>query len=246
MREVRLQLLDPLVEPPHVLEQQADRLLDLARLLAHAHVLQDGAHGVQRRHHGGGRHDPDAGAVGLVDQAGEVGVQLGVDRLRGQEHQRRFGGLAGHDVFVADVADVLADRLLEAALGDDQRRRVACRHGAQRAIALERELGVDGDRARRVGQLQQAIDAHAGGQRRLEFVGRGRQRVLHQVVELDLAEGAARLLVGQDLLQAHDLGRELADLLLRLVDADQPLAQVGDDLARRLLGAVEPLVDHLG
>ena len=80
----------------------------------------------------------------------------------------------------------------------------------------------------------------------LEFVGRGRQGVLHQVVQLHLAEGAARLLVGQHLLQADDLGRELADLLLRLVDADQPLAQVGDDLAGRLLGAVEPLVDDLG
>ena len=79
----------------------------------------------------------------------------------------------------------------------------------------------------------------------LERVGLRRQGVLHQVVELDLAEGAARLLVGQHLLQADDLGRELADLLLRLVDAHQPLAQVGDDLARRLLGAVEPLVDHL-
>ena len=43
------------------------------------------------------------------------------------------------------------------------------------------------------------------------------------------------------LLQADDLGRELADLLLRLVDPGQPLAQVGDDLAGRLLAAVEPV-----
>ncbi len=112
--------------------------------------------------------------------------------------------------------------------------------------ALERELGVDGDRTRRIGQLQQAVDARAGRQSVLEFVGRWRQGVLHQVVELDLAEGAARLLVGQHFLQADDLGREIADLLLRLVDAHQPLAQVGDDLARRLLGPVEPLVHHGG
>ena len=123
---------------------------------------------------------------------------------------------------------------------------IARRHGAQRAVALERELGVDADRARRVGQMQQAVDARPGGQRRLEFVGLRRQGVLHQVVQLDLAEGAARLLVGQHFLQADDLGREVADLLLRLVDADQPLAQVGDDLAGRLLGAVEPLAHDLG
>ena len=143
-------------------------------------------------------------------------------------------------------ADVLADRLLEAALRQCERRRVARRDGAQGAVAFERELGVDGDRARRVGQMQQAVDTRAGGKRGLEFIGLGRQGVLHQVVQLDLAEGAARLLVGQHLLQADDLGREIADLLLRLVDAHQPLAQVGDDLAGRLLGAVEPLAHDLG
>ena len=123
-----------------------------------------------------------------------------------------------------------------------RRRRVARRDRAQQLVALERELGVDGDRARRVGQLQQAVDARAGRQRALELVGRRRQRIRHQVVQLHLAEGAARLLVGQDLLQADHLGRELADLLLRLVDPGQPLAQVGDDLAGRLLAAVQPLV----
>ena len=94
--------------------------------------------------------------------------------------------------------------------------------------------------------MQQAVDPRAGRERRLEFIGLRRQGVLHQVVQLDLAEGAARLLVGQHFLQADDLGREIADLLLRLVDADQPLAQVGDDLAGRLLGAVEPLAHDLG
>ena len=96
-----------------------------------------------------------------------------------------------------------------------------------------------------LGSLSRQSARTPGRERRLEVVGRGRQGALHQVVELDLAEGAAGLLVGQDLLQADDLGRKLADLLLRLVDADQPLAQIGDDLARRLLGAVEPLRDDL-
>ena len=54
------------------------------------------------------------------------------------------------------------------------------------------------------------------------------------------------MFVARIVLQADDLGREIADLLLRLVDAGQPLAQVGDDLAGRLVAAVEPLVDHAG
>ena len=92
---------------------------------------------------------------------------------------------------------MLADRLLEAALGELQGGGVARRYGAQRAITFERELGVDGNRARRVRQMQQAVDTCPGRERRLEFIGLGRQGVLHQVVQLDFAEGAAGLLVGQ-------------------------------------------------
>ena len=173
-------------------------------------------------------------------------MQLGIDRLGRQKHQGRFGGLARHaDILVADVGDVLAHRLLEGPLRGLQGLRIARRHGAQRAIALQRKLGIDGNRPRRMRQLQQAVGAHPRGQRHLEGVGRGRQRAGHQVVQLHLAEGAARLLVGQHFLQAHDLGRQLADLLLRLVDARQALAQVGDDLSGGLLGAVQPLVHHL-
>ena len=173
-------------------------------------------------------------------------MQLGIDRLGRQEQQRRFGRLAGQDVFVADVGDVLAHRHLEGALGGDQARGVAGHDVAQQVIALERELGVDRDRARRVGQLQQAVDPRTVRESRLEIVGRGRQRALHQVVQLHFAEGAARLLVGQDVLQPDDLGRQVADLLLRRVDPDQPLAQVGDDLARGLLALGQAFVDHRG
>ena len=40
-------------------------------------------------------------------------------------------------------------------------------------------------------------------------------------------ERAARLLVGEDVLQTHHLGREFGDILLRLVDDRQALAQIG-------------------
>lgn len=68
---------------------------------------------------------------------------------------------------------------------------------------------------------------------------------MHQVVELHLAERAARLLVGKHFLKADHLGRQLADLLLRLVDPRQPLPQIGDDLAGGLFAAIQPLAHDL-
>src|SRR3546814_20349631 len=61
-------------------------------------------------------------------------------------------------------------------------------------------------------QLQQAVGAPPVAEGGLEGVGRRRQCRLDQVAELDLAEGAARLLVGQDILQADPLGRQLAQV----------------------------------
>src|SRR6187397_2254121 len=45
LREMALEIVDPLLQPPRVAHHQRDQLLDLARLLAHLHVLQDRAHG---------------------------------------------------------------------------------------------------------------------------------------------------------------------------------------------------------
>ena len=102
----------------------------------------------------------------------------------------------------------------------------------QRPITLQRELRVQRDRPRRIGQQQQAIHPLAAIHRRLEAIGRRRQRALHQILHLDLAEGAARLLVGQDVLQPHNLGRQFRDILLRRVDHGQPLPQIGQRLGR--------------
>ena len=239
-----LQLADAPVQAHHVLEHGRDLGLDQPGLLAHAHVLEDRAHRIQGGHEGGRRDDPHARPVRLLDHLAEAGVELGVDRFAGQEHERRFGGLAGHDVPLGDVADVLAHigRERAARRGDGRlfARRAQCR------VALQRELGIDRDRPRRVGQLEQAVDALAVAQRHLEGVGRRRQDRLDDVAQLDLAEGAARLLVGQDVLQADHLGRQLGDVLLRLVDHRQALAQVaqrGLALGRRFL---QPVADALG
>ena len=60
--------------------------------------MRDRAHGVQRGHAGRGRHDPDPGSESLRAPLRAVGVQLGIDRFGGQEHQRAVGGFALEDV----------------------------------------------------------------------------------------------------------------------------------------------------
>ena len=83
-----------------------------------------------------------------------------------------------------------------------------------------------------------------------------RQAVGDDRLHARLAEGAARLLVGQDRLQLHDLAGQRLDVVLRGVDDGQPLLQLGQALMRRLglLGhgladaaghGVEPLADRL-
>ncbi len=84
-----------------------------------------------------------------------------------------------------------------------------------------------------------------------------RQAVGDDRLHARLAEGAARLLVGEDRLQLHDLAGERLDVVLRAVDYGQPLLQLGERFMRRLglLGhrladaaghGVEPLADRLG
>ncbi len=58
-----------------------------------------------------------------------------------------------------------------------------------------------------------------------------------------LPEGAARLLVGQDFLQRHHLRRQAGDVLLRLIDDVEPLADAGDGRGR-LGGAVGERFAH--
>ncbi len=80
----------------------------------------------------------------------------------------------------------------------------------------------------------------------LEGKGVGRQAVSHQRFQLDLAEGAARALVAQYLLQADDIGRQVLDLFLRLVDHRQARHHRGEGLVGLLEALVEPLGDLAG
>ena len=218
--------------------------LDQASLLAHLHVLEDGADGVQRRPQGGGRDDEDPRPVRFLDGVGEVPVQLGIDRLRGQEHERGVGRFAHDHVAPRDVADMGEDRRAEGA----RRRlaRVVAPGLAQRVVALQRALRVDGDGARRVRERQQAVGAAAVGKRRLEAVGRRREDLAHQVGQLDFAEGTAHLLVGEDVLKAHHLAGKRHDVFLRLVDHGEPPFEARHRLQRAPGGGVEAGAQSLG
>ena len=77
-------------------------------------------------------------------------------------------------------------------------------------------------------------------QRRLELVGADRQAVADDRLHPPLAEGAARLLVGEDVLQRHDLFGHADHARLRGVDHRQPLVELAEVGAGRLGVAFEP------
>ena len=74
-------------------------------------------------------------------------------------------------------------------------------------------------------------------------VADGRQPVAHDRFHARLAEGAARLLVGEDVLQLDHLARQVGDGALRLVDHRQPLAELGQALMRPARGLAHRLAD---
>jgi hypothetical protein len=88
-----------------------------------------------------------------------------------------------------------------------------------------------------------AIRPLAIGERRLELVGGGRQRVAHDRLHAALAEGAARLLVGEDVLERQHLARETGQVLLRRVDHGEALVELRQVLDR-LLHVLLEVVPH--
>ena len=98
------------------------------------------------------------------------------------------------------------------------------RRGAQRRDGLEREFGVDHQRAL-VGQEHDAVRPRVVGQRVLEFVKALGQAILHDRLHAGLAERAARLLVGEHVAQRGHVRREIGQVLLRIVDHGEPLVQ---------------------
>ena len=113
---------------------------------------------------------------------------------------------------------------------------------AEGGKAFERELGVDDQRPVVAGQVDDAVGPGAVGERGLESEGALGQRVAHDGFHAALAEGAARLLVGQHVLQGEHLAGEVGEVLLRGVDDGEALVQLGE-MVDRVPGRREPMPD---
>ena len=244
---MRLQLARAFHHQLHIPVQLAQHLADRARLLAHARILQNGPHRVQRRHAGCRRHDPHPRRKPFAHQFGEIRMQLGINRLRRQEHQRPIGGFALQNVFLGNRLDMAAHRHTHL-LGRLIHLPIRIRP-PQRLIRLQRKLRIDHNRPRRVRQMDQTIRPLPIRQRRLQRIAVRRQRLGHDIGQLDLPERAARLLVRQNILKAQHIARQLGDVVLRLVDGRKPLLQLAQRrrrLFRRPMQALLHPLLHLG
>ncbi len=105
---------------------------------------------------------------------------------------------------------------------------------------FERELGVDREHAGVARQADDAIGARIVGERGLELVGAGGQAVAHDRLHPPLAEGAARLLVGENVLQRDDFLGHAGDARLRGVDDGEPFVELAEVGAGGLRVAFEP------
>ena len=105
---------------------------------------------------------------------------------------------------------------------------------AEQGEGLERKFGVDGERPGVAGQADDAIGPGAVGKRELEVVGARRQAVAHDRLHPSLSEGAARLLVGENVLERNHLARHVAEPRLRGVDDGEPFVELAEALAGRL------------
>ncbi len=137
------------------------------------------------------------------------------------------------------LAQVAAEQLLrQRAFGV-----VAFEHAV---VVLEREFRIHAYQAGGRRQPQRAVHAHAARQRVLHLEGVRRHGVAHQPLQLHLAEGAARLLVAEQLLQADHAAGQRIDLLLRLVDGREALHHADERLVGLLEALVQPLAHAVG
>jgi hypothetical protein len=116
----------------------------------------------------------------------------------------------------------------------------------RRLVGFEREFRIDADGAGRVRHLDQAVDQLAVAQLALILEHRWRQHQFDQALHARLAEGATRLLVRQDILQAHHLSRQIVNVLLRGVDDRESLLDVGHGRDCACRRQVEPFRQPFG
>ena len=113
----------------------------------------------------------------------------------------------------------------------------------ERREGFERKFRVDDHEPWVARQADDAIGAGVVGERILKLEGRGGQAVPDDRFEAALAEGAARLLVGENVLEADDFLGQRGDPGLRRIDHRQPFVQFGEMLARGLARRFETGAD---
>jgi hypothetical protein len=123
-----------------------------------------------------------------------------------------------------DVLQMFLHIATELRLG---RARVSAFGRADGIPCFQRELGIDDEAGRFVGEGDHAIRPVAVRERCLELVAADRQAVLDDGFHPGLAEHAARLLVGEDMLQSHHLAGQFGDVALGRVDDGETLVEPG-------------------
>ena len=196
---------------------------DLVGGIADPRVLQDLLHHLDRKHQQRRRHQHHARAIGLLHDVVEAVMDFGIDRFRRHEHQRGVLGLARDQVFLGNVGDMLHDVGAQP-IARELALLVAARV-MQRRHCLQWKLGIDAERTL-IGQEHHAIRPLVVRKRELEFEGALRHAVLDDRLHPRLAEGAARLLVGEHVAQGRDLRGQVGEVLVRAVDDAEPLVQL--------------------
>ena len=117
---------------------------------------------------------------------------------------------------------------------------------ADRIVAFQRKLGIDNQRRRVVGHVDDCIRSRSIRQCELELVGALGQSVLDDCLHPCLTESPARLLVGKNVLEFDHLAGQLGDVVLRGIDDSQPLLQFREVFLGRLGRFGDRLADTAG
>ena len=177
----------------------------------------------------------------LLHDLVEMFREIGINGFRGHEQNRQILRLAGDQVFLRNILHVFQKIALHALRGP---RAILVRaRFAKGRKTLERKLGVHRQQTLVARQADHAIGPRARRQRPLEIVGTRWQAIAHDRLHPALPICAARLLVGENVLETHHFLRQPVQPRLRGVDHGKAFVQLAEILALRARGLLQPLAD---
>ena len=212
---------------------RTEDLPHLTRSLLNRESAEADAEAVQKGGEGRGpRHDDPMLALQALDQAG-VAQRFGVEAFRRKKEDREIGRQRWVQVLGADVFGGVLNRADEGALRLLHRRRIAVLTRLDEAqVILLGELGIDGQPHALLGLVARARKSD----RKLDDVTRvrpwldvpiellGRENLLEQRTELNLAPCASRLDVGEHFLEVAHPTSKAAHLPETLLHRLEPIA----------------------